>query len=230
MSTVPPHAENSEPGSPAGPKSSAGPKGRAPGTNDALSKGADSLRALKMSGFVFALGAGWGFILWANKFHFTAAAMIVCLGYLAILATILNLWRTGAAVAERDDPMTDAWDRPVGPQAELEKQKRTLLKAIKEAEFDFAMGKLSQADSEALIHGYRVRAIEVIKELDQQIAGVAMSPRDQIHREVAARLALAKRTGEPKIPKGKENRPSDPGSEGVTTAAAQSENAVQESK
>lgn len=146
----------------------------------------------KLGALLTTLCVGWVFILWANNFHITAAVAIVCIGYLAIVATIFNLWRTGAAVAV-DDTVQGAWDRPIGRDAELEKEKRTLLKAIKEAEFDFAMGKLSQHDSEALIQVYRARAIEIIKALDRQNAGLAMSPRDQIRSEVNARIALAER-------------------------------------
>jgi hypothetical protein len=53
------------------------------------------------------------------------------------------------------------------------------------------MGKLSKVDSDALIRSYRARAIEVIKELDRLEAGTALSTRDQIEREVKARISLA---------------------------------------
>lgn len=135
---------------------------------------------------------GWLFILWQNKFHVTVPVVIICLGYLAVVATIANLWRVGAAAVAPEDDSPDAWARPIGPRADLEKEKKTLLKAIKEAEFDHAMGKLSKADADDLIHNYRARAIAVIKELDRLEAGHAESPREQIQREVQARLALAK--------------------------------------
>lgn len=150
------------------------------------------VRAGKLSAVVVVLIVGWIFILWANKFRITAPVAFVCLGYLAAMATILNLWRTGAATFSPDEAR-DAWDRPIGPRGELEKAKRVLLKAIKEAEFDHAMGKLSQADADALIHGYRARAIEILKELDRLEAGAGESPREQIRREVKARLAMVDR-------------------------------------
>lgn len=150
------------------------------------------VRTAKLGAFGLALVVGWIFILWANKFRVTAPVAFVCLGYLAAMATILNLWRTGAAVAAPDDPGGE-WDRPIGPRGELEKAKRVLLKAIKEAQFDLAMGKLSQADADALIHAYRGRAIEIIKELDRLDAGAGETPREQIRREVKARLAIAER-------------------------------------
>lgn len=147
----------------------------------------DPLRTIKLVGFFVVLLGGWTFVILANHHHITAPVVFVCLAYFAILMTVLNLWRTGAAAA--DSRTVDDWQRPMGARGQLLKEKKTLLKAIKEAEFDFAMGKLSKADSDALIRDYRARAIEVIKELDR--AGTAeLSAREQIEAEVKARLAL----------------------------------------
>jgi hypothetical protein len=135
---------------------------------------------------------GWIFILWQNKFHITVPVVVIGLGYLAVVATVTNLWRIGASAVAPEDNSPDAWSRPIGARGELEKEKKTLLKAIKEAEFDLAMGKLSQADADELIRMYRARAIELIKELDRMDAGDAGSARDLIKREVQARLAVDK--------------------------------------
>jgi hypothetical protein len=133
---------------------------------------------------------GWLFILWHNKFHVTVPVVVIGLGYLAVVATVTNLWRVGVAAVAPEDDSPEAWTRPIGAREELEKEKKTLLKAIKEAEFDHEMGKLSKADADELIRMYRARAIEVIKELDRLDAGAAGSARDQIQREVQARLAV----------------------------------------
>ena len=45
---------------------------------------------------------GWFFIAWNNSFHVTPPVVFVCLGYFALVATIYNLWRTGAAAASED--------------------------------------------------------------------------------------------------------------------------------
>jgi hypothetical protein len=143
------------------------------------------------------------FIAWQNKFHVTAPVGFVCLGYLAVVMTIYNLWRTGAAAVAPDLGNDEAWARPLGARGELEKEKRTLLKAIKEAEFDQQMGKLSKADADSMIQTYRARAIAVIKELERfedvshpvdpsgRILDNKDTVRDQIGREVKARLELS---------------------------------------
>jgi hypothetical protein len=151
-----------------------------------------STRVIRLALLAVALVVGWLFILWQNRFYLTPAVVFVMLGYFAVVMTIYNLWRTGAAaVASNDEDDGDAaWGRPAGERDELEKEKRTLLKAIKEAEFDHAMGKLSQRDADEMIATYRARAIDVIKELERLDAGEAGTVRERIERELKARLEL----------------------------------------
>ena len=142
-----------------------------------------------------ALAIGWVFIAWNNHFHITAPLVFVCLGYLAVVATVYNLWRTGvAAVSSSEDDGDSTWAKPVGALGELEREKRTLLKAIKEAEFDHQMGKLSKRDVDDMVHTYRARAIEVLKEIERLELGTAGSAREQIMREVRARVELEARS------------------------------------
>ncbi len=141
---------------------------------------------------IVAVLVGWFFIAWQNSFHSTAPVIVVCLSYLALVGVIYNLWRTGAAAATspEDDTVDDStWSKPLGAIGELEREKRTLLKAIKEAEFDFEMNKLSKHDADEMIAVYRHRAIEVIKELERLQAGEG-TIREQIEREVRARLEV----------------------------------------
>jgi len=136
------------------------------------------------------LVVGWIFILSQNKFHIDAPVVVVMLAFLAVIVTVSNLWRVGAATVAEERP--DEWGRPLGERGELDKEKRTLLKSIKDTEFDQAMGKLSKADAEQLIQMYRARAIEVIKELDRIDAASAgmETPRQKIERELAARVQI----------------------------------------
>ena len=155
----------------------------------------DTMRWVRRGVALAVLVIGWVFIAWQNHFHITAPLVFVCLGYLAVIATVYNLWRTGASVVDPSDEDADStWAQPVGALGELEREKRTLLKAIKEAEFDHQMGKLSQRDADEMIRSYRARAIEVIKEIDRlgggTGAGSGGTVRDQILREVRARVEL----------------------------------------
>jgi hypothetical protein len=183
----------------------------AKGAVDGIAAKDDPHRGVKLGVFGAALAIGWVFILWQNKFHVTAPVVIVCLGYLCVVALVLNLWRTGAAAAAPDE-VNDDWGRPIGEIGELEKEKRTLLKGIREAEFDLAMRKLSKRDAESLIAQYRARAIEVIKQLDHKDGDAKLTVREQIDREVKARRELSKRgkkVAAPVEPKPEDATPAD---------------------
>jgi hypothetical protein len=161
----------------------------------------DTLKWVRRGSMLAMLVIGWCFILAMNHFHITPPVVFVCLGYFAAASAIYTLYRTGAtAVAVIDD--TDdlaSWGRPIGELSELEREKRSLLKAIKEAEFDHQMGKLSKADADSMIAVYRARAIEVIKELDVQnsATGKVGGIREQILREARARIHVEEKSAEP---------------------------------
>jgi hypothetical protein len=112
------------------------------------------------------------------------------LGWLAVVAGVHYLWRTGTATADPTDEDA-AWWRPTGARDELEREKRSLLKAIKEVEFDLQTGKMTDKDAQEIMRVYRSRAIEVIKAIDELDAtGGKRSARQQIERELRARLAI----------------------------------------
>ena len=59
--------------------------------------------------------------------------------------------------------------QPLDPERRrLEKQRDLAYAAIKEAEFDFQMGKLSSDDYAALRRTYEARAIAALAELDRR--------------------------------------------------------------
>jgi hypothetical protein len=64
-------------------------------------------------------------------------------------------------------------------QRELRDEKRRLLRAIKELDFDHGIGKLSDQDHAAVLAAYKLRAIEVMRALDAEA---------EIHPELAAVL------------------------------------------
>ncbi len=95
-------------------------------------------------------------------------------------------------------------------RAALEREKTLVLRAIKELEFDRAMGKVSDADFDQTAGRLRVRARALLKQLD--IDGTAY--RDLIERELAERLEKAAPPGEA-APAGKGGAPRGPRSSGT---------------
>ena len=67
---------------------------------------------------------------------------------------------TATDLSALDQPMTDRY------RATLERDKALTLRAIKELEFDHAMGKLSQKDFEEMTTRLRQRALTLMKQLD----------------------------------------------------------------
>jgi hypothetical protein len=173
----------------------------------------DSMRWVRRGGVLAVLAFGWAFIAWQNHFHITAPVVFVCLGFLAVVATVYNLWRTGSAVVTDDaDGGDSTWAKPTGALGELAREKRTLLKAIKEAEFDHQMGKLSQLDVDEMIRGYRARAIEVIKEIERLDSGTVGTTREQILRTVRAQIEVDAKSKKAEKPAKPVNpvKPADP--------------------
>jgi hypothetical protein len=140
-----------------------------------------------------AIAVGWGFIAWHNHFHLTPSVLFLALGWLSVVLGVLYVWQTTVATADPADEQA-AWWLPAGARDELELEKRSLLKAIKEIEFDHELGKTSKVDADEMSRFYRARAIEVIKALDALDGGGSV--RDEIEREAKARRELAAAGGQ----------------------------------
>lgn len=156
-------------------------------TDGARARRAATSRAAAIVAGVILVGAV--FIAWSHRFHVTVPVVIMTLGWIAVVSTVYTLIRIGTTASERD-PDEVAWWKPTGKREELEREKRSLLKAIKEIEFDREMGKMSDADAAEILRVYRGHAIEVIKALDHVDSGGPRSVREEIEREVKARLAV----------------------------------------
>jgi hypothetical protein len=94
-----------------------------------------------------------------------AAACIV------LIWSLRSLWRVVEALArpavETLIVEAEAGALAASNLAELREDKRRLLRAIKELEFDHEMGKLSDEDFREIGDRYRMRAIEVLRLLDE---------------------------------------------------------------
>ena len=140
--------------------------------------------------------AGWILVLAINRWHLGAPQVFLCLGWLSIVAAGRLLWMSAVRAGNELEGMPEESEPMDGTRAgDLEREKRALLKAIKEVEFDRELGKMSDEDADEIVRVYRARAIEILKLLDGGEASIALDtnePIDQvIEREVRARLALA---------------------------------------
>lgn len=138
-----------------------------PTTSARASKGAaDGRRAALIRGGLMILGGAvvlLGLVLVAEA---NLDAATVGLGFAAVML-LYAISRLYAVVAVLAAPASADQARSLGrTRAELRDEKRRLLRAIKELEFDHGMGKLSRADFDAVSATYKARAIEVMRALD----------------------------------------------------------------
>jgi hypothetical protein len=132
---------------------------------------------------------GWGLILHANHWHLTAPVIFLMLGWISVLACAWFLGKAALAATGADPGGAESWS-PAGQYEELVAEKKSLLRALKDIEFDHQMGKMSDEDAAQLQRYYRARAIEVLKALDTIEHGGGGTPMERIEREVRARLAV----------------------------------------
>ncbi len=146
----------------------------------------------------------------ANRWHLTSPVIVLGLAWVALIGAGYTLVRAANATVE---PIDDDWFVAGGSRDELEREKRNLIRAIKDVEFDRDTGKVTAADADQQIAMYRARAIEVIKAID---ASAASTPRERVLAELAARVALARTAGKP----GKKAKAGKPGKPVTTDKAA----------
>lgn len=115
--------------------------------------------AVILVGTVVALGgrieaATWGLVV-------AAAAMVFALRSLYRMATALARPPVEAVLDELDVAA-------YAGRRELREERRRLLRAINELQFDYEMGKLSDEDYRKVRQGYELQAVEVIRALDAE--------------------------------------------------------------
>jgi hypothetical protein len=159
----------------------------------------------------------WQFFLLAGMLAATAVVFVsagqTLAGILALSATVIATAFVGLGMYRMLQPLVEPeWsEQPdmVGGRmrAALEREKFLVLRSIKELEFDFAMGKVAQADFDEMATLLRARAIRLLRELD---AGAEY--RKLIEKELELRLG---RKPEPlPLPEA----PPDPGAEAPAPA------------
>lgn len=135
--------------------------------------------------FTLAGLVGATIVVFVSRGQTPAAIILLSLTIFTAAAVGLAAWRTFL-------PLTDADETAMPPvlggrtRAALEREKALALRAIKELEFDRAMGKVSDADFAEMSARLRARAARLLRQLD---AGVVY--REEIERELARRVGEA---------------------------------------
>jgi hypothetical protein len=105
---------------------------------------------------------------------------------LGLVVAAAALWQALAALGRMATVLGNAGGVPLPawqagvPQSRLREEKRRVLRAIKELDFDHSMGKLSSDDHRRVRERYQERAVEILRALDG---------RADLHPAAAAALA-----------------------------------------
>jgi hypothetical protein len=112
-----------------------------------------------------AVAAGVGVYTAVTSRRLTAAGVFLILTAIALMWVVWILFRAAEALVK--EPAADEVAVASGKRKkELEREKQALLKALKELEFDYQMGKVSEADYQEIGGNYRARAVRVLRQLD----------------------------------------------------------------
>ncbi len=105
------------------------------------------------------------------------AVLIAAVAVAIVAWPIIQGGRLRLANGEEADPVL----------AELMARREAILTAIKDLEFDHAVGKVEEEDFRVLDTRLRAEAVEVLKEIDQRLGGDMASLDAQLEAEIARR-------------------------------------------
>ncbi len=170
-------------------------KSRKPGATAPADQGPDSDEAerslARFMSIALPLG-GLGGAVVVGMFAGVGSALLV-VAAAALLGTIALLWasvRTLSGDAPLGLDLEAVTARKLGVDA-LSEQKRRVLRALKDIESEYAIGKIEQGDYDVLVARYRDEAKAVMREMDLEVAPL------RSEAEKLARSFLGKRGLEP---------------------------------
>jgi hypothetical protein len=123
---------------------------------------------------------------------FGVQLVVLTLAAAALLLIIFLLWSSVQALAgESELTFEEAFS--FGARSAEEEQKRAVLRALKDLEYERSVGKISEEDYHEYAARYRAEAKRLIQNLNEHLA----EQRQQVERELERRLAKASGTPAP---------------------------------
>jgi hypothetical protein len=172
------------------PLSSDAPVTQEPARPDAEKPGARPKRSVP----ILVVGAA-GAVVSATYAHFAMGMrfspplVMMGLGGLTLVLASFALWRVLDPLTRDEEARAVSAQRAPLRLRELEREKQTVLKAIKEIELDYQMKKIAEPDYREMVERYRARALRVMSEL-----AAGDDYRALIERELKDRLAVIRAT------------------------------------
>lgn len=145
-------------------------------------------------------------------FFIALSSVMILLGLAALWQSLRTVFAGGATVGLDTGP-------GLPERAALHAEKRTLLRAIKDIQFEREMGKLSDEDFERLDRAYRTRAKRVLALLDQDLEPYLVRAEREVREAMGEEGAAAYRGGKVRRKKRKKGtRRRDPAPESMGIA------------
>jgi rRNA maturation endonuclease Nob1 len=119
----------------------------------------------------------------------------------ALLGVIAILWASVRTLAG-DAPITLEEAIALGSPSTVEEQKRAVLQALKDLEYERSMGKISEPDYDELVVRYRTEAKRLLKAVDQDLAPLRARAAEYVEKELGR--ARSNATKEPATEKKKQ--------------------------
>ncbi len=156
---------------------------------------ADGRQRLALTAFTVLPALGIVAIMYGGSL--TVGALFLGLGWVSFALAAWHLGRAALAFDVTPGAIDPGGDLDAERRSELNQEKKTLLKAIKEIEFDHAMGKVDDRDAAEITATYRARALEIIRLLDE---AKATDYAVVVEKELAKRLAKAGGLAQKELP------------------------------
>ncbi len=148
---------------------------------------------------------------------FGVQLVVLTLAAAALLLVIWLLWSSVQALTgESELTFEEAFS--LGTRSAEEEQKRAVLRALKDLEYERSVGKISEEDYHEYSARYRAEAKRLIQSLDENLAEGRKQVEFELERRLNKKVAKVKPNDSPEAEASRESRPD--GGERVTPASA----------
>jgi hypothetical protein len=156
----------------------------------------DSLRFI-------AVGAGVAVVIGAG-FVFGAPIAILALATLALLGGIALIWASVQSLTG-ETPLSLEEALTLGAPSAEEEQKRAVLRALKDLEYERSVGKITAEDYQELSARYRAEAIRLMQRLDENLKPARVRA-EKLLKERLAKAELDEQDDEVEAPRVEEEK------------------------
>jgi hypothetical protein len=134
--------------------------------------------------------------------------VVLTLAAFALLLVIWLLWSSVQALAG-ESPLTFEEAFSLGARSAEEEQKRAVLRALKDLEYERSVGKISEDDYHEYSARYRAEAKRLIQSLDENLAEGRKQVEQELSRRLSKKAAKSKQSDLPEATSNGQSTPQD---------------------